>query len=336
MKSMLKSAGLALALAATGSAGALTLNGAGSSFIFPLASKWFYEYNQKNGIEVNYQSIGSGAGIQQLINKTVDFGASDAFMAPDLMQKAGGTVIHLPATMGAVAIAYNIPGVDSGLKLTSEVLSGIFLGEISNWNDAAIKDLNPSMSLPDLAITIAHRSDGSGTTAIFTDYLTKVSTKWAGTVGKGTAVKWPAGVGGKGNEAVAGLVKQIPGAVGYVELAYVLQNKLSSALIRNKAGKYPEPSMDSVASAAEGALKNMPSDFRVSFTNASGAGSYPICGFTWILVYPKYDAVKGKALVDLLNWIMDDGQKMSSSLLYTPLPASLTEKIKAKIATIKY
>jgi phosphate transport system substrate-binding protein len=338
MKSILQKSALGLvALGFAAKAAALTLNGAGSSFIFPLASKWFYDYAQKTGVQVNYQSIGSGAGIQQLTNKTVDFGASDAFMSPELMSKAGGSVLHLPATMGAVVIAYNVPGIDSGLKLDAATLTSIFLGEISNWNDDAIKALNPDKQLPDLAITIAHRSDGSGTTAIFTDYLTKVSTKWAGMVGKGTAVKWPAGVGGKGNEAVAGLVKQISGAVGYVELAYVLQNKLSYALIKNRAGEYPEPSMDSVASAADGAMKNMPSDFRVSFTNAPGEKSYPICGFTWILVYPKIeDATKGKALVDLLNWIMDEGQKMSSSLNYSPLPDSLTQKIKAKIATIKY
>jgi phosphate transport system substrate-binding protein len=339
MKSMLKTAGLALALAgsAAGPAVALSLNGAGSTFIYPLMSKWSYEYNEKNGIQINYQSIGSGGGIQQLIAKTVDFGASDAPMTPELMQKAGGTVYHLPATMGAVVIAYNIPGLDSGLKLNSSVLASIFLGEITNWNDPAIKELNDDKTLPDLAITVAHRSDGSGTTNIFTDYLTKVNTKWAGTVGKGTAVKWPAGIGGKGNEAVAGLVKQIPGAIGYVELAYVLQNKLSYALIRNKSGQYPEPSIDSVKAAAEGALKNMPADFRVSFTNASGADAYPICGFTWILVYPKVgDAAKGKALVDFLNWAMDDGQKMAPALYYAPLPDSLTQKVKDKIAQIKY
>jgi phosphate transport system substrate-binding protein len=337
MKRFMKTAGLALALAATGSAGALTLNGAGSTFIFPLASKWFYEYNEKFGVQINYQSIGSGGGIQQLIAKTVDFGATDGFMSEEMMQKAGGTVIHLPATMGAVVIAYHLDGVESGIKLTPDVLADIFLGSITNWNDAAIKALNPDVTFPDLAITVAHRSDGSGTTAIFTDYLTKVNTKWAGTIGKGTAVKWPAGVGGKGNEAVAGLVKQIPGAIGYVEMSYVLQNKLSYALIRNRAGKYPEPSIASVTLAAEGALKKMPADFRVSFTNAAGEGSYPISGFTWILVYPKIDnPEKGKAIVDFLNWAMDDGQKMSAKLYYAPLPEALTAKVKEKIATIKY
>jgi phosphate transport system substrate-binding protein len=331
---------LGLCLLTTGMVGnlaALTLNGAGSTFIYPLASKWFYEYNQKFGIEINYQSIGSGGGIQQLIAKTVDFGATDAFMSPELMKKAGADVIHIPATMGAVAVIYNIPNVDSGLKLSSGLLVKIFMGEITNWNDPAIKSLNSDITLPDLAITVAHRSDGSGTTNIFTDYLTKVNTKWAGVVGRGTAVKWPVGVGGKGNEAVAGLVKQIPGTIGYVELAYVLQNKLTYALIENRAGKFPEPSIASVTEAANGALGRMPADFRLSFTNAPGEGSYPICGFTWILVYPNIsDPAKGKAIVDFLNWAMDDGQKMAPALYYAPLPDSLVVKIKEKIASIKY
>jgi phosphate transport system substrate-binding protein len=257
-------------------------------------------------------------------------------MTAEMMAKAGGQVIHIPATMGAVVVAYNIPGVESGLKLTPDVLAAIFLGEITAWNDPVIAKLNEGKTLPDQSITVAHRAEGSGTTNIFTDYLTKVSTKWAGTVGKGTAVKWPVGMGGKGNEAVAGLIKQIPGCVGYVELAYVMQNKLSYALIRNKAGNYPEPSIASVTAAAAGALKNMPSDFRVMFTNAGGADSYPISGFTWLLVRPKMDSEKGKALVDFLNWAMDAGQKMAPELNYAPLPSALVEKIKAKIGTIKY
>jgi len=339
MTNILKKAGaLALMLGLASQSWALSLNGAGSTFIYPLASKWFYSYNQSTGIEFNYQSIGSGAGIQQLLSGTVDFGATDAFMSAEQMQAAPDhMVIHIPATMGAVAVAYNVPGVDSGLKLNAETLAGIFLGEITNWNSGQIAALNPGKTLPDLAITIVHRADGSGTTAIFTDYLTKVSTKWAGTVGKGTAVKWPAGVGGKGNEAVAGVVRQISGAIGYVELAYVLQNKMSYALIQNRAGNYPEPSIESVTKAAEGALKKMPDDFRVSFTNAAGQDSYPICGFTWILVYPHInDSAKGKAMVDFLNWAMDEGQKSASSLNYAPLPDSLVAKIKEKIATIKY
>lgn len=337
MKSFLRIAGAAgLALGMAANAMALSMNGAGSSFIYPLMSKWVYAYNQKTGVEINYQSIGSGAGIKQLLAKTVDFGASDAFMSAEQMGEAGGTIVHLPATMGAVTIAYNVPGLASGLKLDASTLAGIFLGDIANWNDERIAALNPGMSLPDKAITIVHRADGSGTTAIFTDYLTKVSTKWAGSVGKGTAVKWPTGVGGKGNEAVAGVIRQIPGAIGYVELAYVLQNKMSYALIKNKAGNFIEPSLDSVSKAAEGALRKMPADFRVSFTNAAGEGSYPISGFTWVLVYPKMDAVKGKALVDFLSWAITDGQQMAPSLDYAPLPSSLADKVKAKLATIKY
>lgn len=336
MNRTLKTLSLTAGLLLAGRAQALTLNGAGSTFIYPLASKWFYEYNQKTGVQINYQSIGSGGGIQQLIAKTVDFGATDAPMTAELMQKAGGMVLHLPATMGAVAVAYNLPGMDSGLKLDGETLAGIFLGDITNWNDPAIAALNAGKSFPDQAITVAHRAEGSGTTNIFTDYLTKVSTKWAGTVGRGTAVKWPAGVGGKGNEAVAGLVKQIPGAVGYVELAYVLQNHLSYALIKNRSGAYPEPSIQSVTAAAEGALKKMPADFRVSFTNAPGANAYPISGFTWMLIYPKMQHEKGKALVDFLNWAMQDGQRMAAELHYAPLPAGLIEKVKSKIKTIQY
>jgi phosphate transport system substrate-binding protein len=330
-------AALGLALGLSAGAFAANMTGAGSTFIYPLMSKWSYEYAQKNGTQVNYQSIGSGGGIQQLLNRTVDFGASDAPMSPEMMSKASGPILHLPATMGAVVVTYNVDGLASGLKLDGPTLADIFLGNITKWNDPAIAKLNGDMNLPDSAITIVHRADGSGTTNIFTDFLTKVSTAWAGTVGKGTAVKWPVGVGGKGNEAVAGLVRKVPGSIGYVELAYVLQNKMSYALIKNKAGKYPEPSIESTSAAAEGALAKMPADFRVSFTNASGAESYPICGFTWILVYQKQDnAVQGKTLVDFLNWLETDGQNDSAGLHYAPLPASLVEKIQASIKSIKF
>jgi phosphate transport system substrate-binding protein len=330
-------AALGLALGFTASAFAGNMTGAGSTFIYPLMSKWSYEYAQKNGTQVNYQSIGSGGGIQQLLNGTVDFGATDAPMSPEMMSKGKGAILHLPATMGAVVVTYNVDGLASGLKLDGKTLADIFLGNITKWNDPAIAALNSDMSLPDAAITIVHRADGSGTTNIFTDFLTKVSTAWAGTVGKGTAVKWPVGVGGKGNEAVAGLVRKVPGSIGYVELAYVLQNKMSYALIKNKAGKYPEPAIESVAAAAEGALAKMPADFRVSFTNAAGAESYPICGFTWIIVYQKQDsAAQGKTLVDFLNWAETDGQTMAPALHYAPLPASLVEKVQASINTIKF
>jgi phosphate transport system substrate-binding protein len=338
MKQTLRvAAALGLSLGLTASAFAANMTGAGSTFIFPLMSKWSYEYAQKNDVQVNYQSIGSGGGIQQLLNRTVDFGCSDAPMTTEMMSKAKGAILHLPATMGAVVVTYNVDGLASDLKLDGKTLASIFLGEITKWNDAAIAKLNPDMTLPDSAITIVHRADGSGTTNIFTDYLTKVSTHWAGIVGKGTAVKWPVGLGGKGNEAVAGLVRKVPGSIGYVELAYVLQNKMSYALIKNRAGKFPEPSIESTSAAAEGALAKMPADFRVSFTNAAGDESYPICGFTWFLVYQQQDSpVQGKTLVDFLNWAETDGQAMSSALHYAPLPASLVEKIQDSIKTIKF
>ena len=331
-------AGLGLALSLATGAFASNMTGAGSSFIYPLMSKWSYEYSKVKGVQVNYQSVGSGAGIQQLLNHTVDFGASDAPMTTEMMSKAKGPILHFPMTMGAVVVTYNVDGISTGLKLDANTLASIFLGEITHWNDPAIAKLNPEMTtLPDTAITIVHRSDGSGTTNIFTDYLTKVSTRWAGTVGKGTAVKWPVGVGGKGNEAVAGLVRKLPGSIGYVELAYVLQNKMNYALIKNRAGKYPEPSIESTSSAADGAMAKMPADFRVSFTNASGAGSYPICGFTWVLAYQNAaNAEQGKTLVDFLNWAVTDGQAMAPDLHYAPLPAPLVEKIQAAIKTIKF
>ncbi len=326
----------AMMLAAAGAAQALTMNGAGATFPNPIYSKWFYEYNQKTGIKINYQAIGSGGGQRQVIAGTVDFGGSDAIMTPEDMAKVSRGILHIPTVMGAVVVIYNLKGIKSGLKLDSNVLTSIFMGSITRWNDPAIAELNPDVKLPATNITVAHRSDGSGTTSIFVDYLSKVSTVWASQVGTGTAVKWPAGVGGKGNEGVAGLVQQIPGAIGYVELAYALKNNLSIARIKNKAGNYIEPSVESTTAAARGALRNMPSDFRVSITNAPGEEAYPISGFTWLLVYGKYDAAKGKALVDFMKWALTTGQKDAPTLHYAPLPASLIEKIKAKIATIQY
>lgn len=315
---------------------AVSMNGAGSTFINPLASKWFSDYHKKTGVQINYQSIGSGAGIRQLLAHTVDFGASDAFMSDEELQKAKTPVLHIPATMGAVAVSYNLAGVTSGLNLSPEVLAGIFLGEIKKWNDKAIVDLNPKAKLPDLAITIAHRSDGSGTTSIFTDYLSKVSPKWSKNVGQGKAVKWPAGLGGKGNEAVAGLIKQIEGTVGYVELAYAVENKLPFVSLKNANGEFVAPSLESTTAAAAGALASMPADFRASLTDMPGKGAYPICGFTWILTYNHIeDAEKGKALVDFLNWSLEDGQKTAPSLGYAPLPESLVAKVKASVATIQ-
>jgi len=336
LKNRISLALVATLLIATGAAQALTMNGAGATFPYPIYSKWFYGYNQKTGIKINYQSIGSGGGIRQVMAGTVDFGGTDAVMSIEDMQKVEKPILHIPMVIGAVVVTYNLKGVKSGLKISPEVLASIFLGTITKWNDPAIAVLNPDATLPATNITVAHRSDGSGTTSIFVDYLSKVSTTWASQVGVGTAVKWPAGVGGKGNEGVAGLIKQIPGTIGYVELAYALKNGLSIARIRNRAGNYIEPSVESTTAAARGALKNMPPDFRVSITNASGEEAYPISGFTWLLVYGKYDKARGKALVDFLNWALTEGQKDAPALHYAPLPSSLVEKIKAKVATIQF
>jgi len=314
-----------------------SLNGAGATFPYPIYSKWFYEYNKANGTAINYQSIGSGGGIQQLTNGTVDFGASDAPMTDEQIAKVKTGVLHFPTVSGAVALAYNIPGVENGLRLTPEVLVGLYDGTITKWNDSKIADINPGKTLPDLNVTVAHRSDGSGTTNIFTNYLTKVSTKWAEIAGFGTAVKWPVGVGGKGNEGVAGLITQIPGTIGYVELAYAIKNKLTYAHMKNKSGKYVEPTLASTTSAANGALKKMPADFRMMITNAPGEESYPICGFTWLLVNKSYaDAEKGKAITDFLKWYLSEGEGMAADLYYAPLPESLVVKVKSQIKQVKF
>ncbi len=315
---------------------ALTMNGAGASFPYPIYTKWFYEYNKKTGIKINYQSIGSGGGQRQVIAGTVDFGGSDAIMKPEDMAKVKRGVLHIPTVMGPVAVAYNLPGAPAKLNMDPGVLVGIYMGEITKWNDPAIKALNPEANLPDKQITVVHRSDGSGTTSIFVDYLSKVSAKWASSVGAGTSVKWPKGIGGKGNEGVAGLVKQVPGAIGYMEISYAKKNNLSLVRMKNKAGNFITPSIEATTAAAAGALAKMPGDFRVSITNASGADSYPIAGFTWLLVYGEYDAAKGKALMEFLDWALDEGQKMAPELHYAPLPASLISKIKAKLKTVKY
>jgi len=339
MKSMKKTMIGALAGAAlmgVSMAQAASLNGAGATFPYPIYSKWFYEYNKSKGVQINYQSIGSGGGIQQLTNGTVDFGASDAPMTDEQISKVKGGVIHFPTVAGAVALAYNVPGVESGLKLSSSVLADIYMGVVTKWNDPEIADLNPGVNLPDLNITVAHRSDGSGTTNIFTNYLTKVSSKWASSVGFATSVKWPVGVGGKGNEGVAGLISQVPGTIGYVELAYAIKNKLPYATMKNKSGHYVEPTIASTTAAAAGALKTMPSDFRVMITNAAGADAYPICGFTWLLVHPSYNSDTGKTVTDFLHWYLSEGEGMAKDLYYAPLPESLVSKVEKKIEMIKY
>ncbi|MBY0369901.1 phosphate ABC transporter substrate-binding protein PstS [bacterium] len=313
---------------------AALINGAGASFPYPLYAKWFSEYQKVNPeVQINYQSIGSGGGIRQFSQKTVDFGASDAPMTDEQIKEAKEPVVHIPTVLGAVVVTYNVPEVTKPLQLSGDLVADIFLGTITKWDDARIKAQNPGVTLPAKAILVAHRSDGSGTTNIFTDYLSKVSPAWKEKVGVGTAVKWPTGLGGKGNEGVAGLVKQTPGAVGYVELIYAKSNDLKFASIKNKAGAFVEPDMKSVTAAA-GATK-IPADFRVSLTDASGKGAYPISGFTYLLVWKKHpDADKGGKLVEFLNWAVTDGQKYAGDLHYAPLPSSLVPKVQGAIKTL--
>lgn len=312
------------------------INGAGATFPYPLYSKWFSEYQKVDKeVQINYQSIGSGGGIRQLLDKTVDFGASDSPMTDEQLSKSSKPVFHIPTVLGAVVVTYNLPGIDKGLKLTPEVLADIFLGKITHWNDERITKLNPGLNLPKDAIMVVRRSDGSGTTGIFTDYLSKVSPEWKSKVGTSTSVNWPVGLGGKGNEGVSGLVKQTPGSIGYVELVYAENNKLPYAALKNKAGQFVMPSMKTVTAAAGGALKNMPADFRVSITDAAGKDAYPISGFTYLLVYKSMADGKGKEIVKFLKWAIADGQKYAEPLYYAPLPKTMTKKVVAKINQIE-
>jgi phosphate transport system substrate-binding protein len=320
-----------LLVAGVAAAESLLINGAGATFPFPLYSKWFAEYNKLHpDLKFNYQSIGSGGGIKQITEKTVDFGASDAPMTPEELAKAPG-VLHVPTVLGAVVIVYN--GVPDGLKLTSDALADIFLGKITRWNDPKISAINPGLKLPDQAITVAHRSDGSGTTGVFTDYLAKVSPEWKSKVGAAKSVKWPVGLGGKGNEGVTGVVKSTPGAIGYVELAYAKQNKLTMAQLKNADGNFVTASIETTSDAAAGV--EMPPDFRVSITNAKGKNAYPLSSFTYLLVYKdQADGPKGKAMVEFLWWALHDGQKMAGPLDYAPLPKALVPRIEAEVKSI--
>jgi len=313
-----------------------TLNGAGATFPYPMYSKWFSEYHKLHpDIEVNYQSIGSGGGIRQVIAGTVDFGASDGPMTDDQLKEAKTKILHFPTVLGADVPAYNIPGVTAELKFTPEALAGIFLGKISKWNDKAITGANPGVNLPDRDIIVVHRSDGSGTTYIWTDYLSKVSPEWQSQSGKGTSVKWPVGLGGKGNEGVAGSIRQLQGSIGYVELIYAVQNNIAYGSVRNAAGNFVKASLESVTAAAASAPK-MPEDFRVSITNAPGKDAYPISSFTWLLIPSQSkDAAKGKILSDFLNWMVTDGQKMTASLSYAPLPDAVVQKEKEAIKQVR-
>ena len=309
----------------------VALTGAGATFPYPIYSKWFDEYHKLHPeIQINYQSIGSGGGIRQVTEGTVDFGATDGPMNDQQLKsfqdKRGGNVLHFPTVLGADVPTYNIPGVTGVLNFTPDVLADIFLGKITKWNDARIVKINAGVNLPAQDIVVVHRSDGSGTTYIWVDYLSKMSAEWKQKVGVGTSVKWPVGLGGKGNEGVAGLVKQTPGALGYVELIYALQSRLSYGAVQNSAGKFVKADLKSVTAAAAGAADNMPEDFRVSITNAPGAEAYPIASFTWLLIPDQFkDQARKKVLVDFVAWMLADGQKMAEALGYAPLPAKVIE-----------
>jgi len=333
----------ALALAVGGAAGQLQaqaadLTGAGATFPAPIYQKWFYDYAQKTGVKINYQSIGSGGGVRQISEQTVDFGASDGPMSDaELANAKGGAILHIPTVLGAVALTYNAAGVPTGLKLTGDVIADIYLGKITKWNDARITRLNPGVKLPDSDILVVHRADASGTSYIFTDYLSSISPAWKAGPGKGKDVQWPVGLGGKGNEGVSGQVKQTPGAIGYVELAYAKQNKLPYALVRNQAGRFVAPSIEGATAAAAGVAKGLPAntDFRISIVNAPGATAYPISSFTWILIYQNQrDAAKSAKLLQFLRWALHDGQKEVASLDYAPLPENIVRMLDQRLRTV--
>ena len=313
-----------------------TLNGAGATFPNPMYSKWFSEYNKiHSNVQINYQPIGSGGGIRQVTAGTVDFGASDMPMTDKQLEDAKQKILNIPTVLGAVVLAYNIPGVSGEVKFTPEALAGIFLGKITKWNDNAITSVNPGTKFPDKDITVVHRSDGSGTTFIFADYLSKISADWKNQVGADTSLKWPVGMGQKGSEGVAGLVHQVEGSIGYVELIYALQNNIAFGTVRNSSGNFVKASLESTTAAAASAPK-MPADFRVSITNAPGKDAYPIVSFTWLLVPAQSkDSAKGKILADFLNWMVTDGQKMTAALSYAPLPQNVAAKVKEAIKEVK-
>jgi len=328
--------GLCIALFAVGAVAQTSLNSAGATFPNPIYSKWFSEYHKMHsGIQINYQPIGSGGGIKQIQAGTVDFGASDGPMTDEQLTATPFKLFHIPTVLGAVVPTYNIPGVTAELRFTGPVLADIFLGNIKKWNDPKLAKDNPGVKLPDTEIVVVRRSDGSGTTYVWTDYLSKVSDEWKTKVGKNTAVNWPVGVGGKGNDGVSGTVKQTPGGIGYVELIYAVQNKMAYGTVKNAAGEFVKASLASTTAAAA-SVKDMPDDFRVSITNAPGKGVYPICSFTWLLVPVEWkDTAKGKTMVYFLNWMVEGGQAMTAALDYATLPKPVVAKIKARIKEIK-
>jgi len=324
---------LATGIAATASA-QMTINGAGATFPYPIYSKWFDAYAKVDpSVRFNYQSIGSGGGQKQILAQTVDFGASDGPMSDENLAKAPGKLLHIPTVAGAVVLTYNLPG-NPKLKLDGETIANIFLGKTTKWNDPKLTALNPGTNLPNEDIVVVHRSDGSGTTYIFTDYLSKVSGEWKQKVGTNTSVNWPVGLGGKGNEGVSGQVKQTPNSIGYVELIYAIQNKMQYAQLKNAAGGFVQPTLDSVTAAL--ATANIPDDFRFSMTNAPGKDAYPIAGATWLLVYQNAkDAQKGKKLVEFLKWAETQGEQMAKDLNYAPLPEALQQRVLQRINEIK-
>jgi phosphate transport system substrate-binding protein len=323
-----------LALATVG-ATAQNLNGAGATFPYPIYSKWFSEYSQQHpNVKINYQSIGSGGGIRQVTEGTVDFGAADITMTDEQIAGAKVKVQPIPTVLGAVVPVYNVPGLNKELNFSGDVIADIYLGTISNWNDARIAKDNPGVNLPNQPILPVYRSEGSGTTFIFTDFLSKTNHDWSTRVGKNSSVKWPTGIGQKGNEGVSGMVRQTPYSFGYVELIYALQNKMPFGAVKNAAGKYVKASTDGVTAAAAGA-KAMPADYRISITNAPGADAYPISSFTWLLVPTHADAGKQKALADFLTWMLDHGENEASSLSYAPLPKQVQDMVRKTITQIK-
>jgi phosphate transport system substrate-binding protein len=326
-----------LAVLFSAPAWAQNINAAGATFPYPIYSKWFDEYHKAHpNVQINYQSIGSGGGIRQLLDKTVDFGASDGPMSDDQLKQAGFKILHFPTVLGAAVPSYNLPGVTAELKFTPEALAGIFLGKVTKWNDPAIAGANPGVKLPADDIVVIHRSDGSGTTYIWTDYISKVSDDWKSKVGTNTSVNWPVGLGGKGNEGIAGLLKQTPDSIGYVELIYAIQNNLPYGSVKNAAGEFVKASLAGVSAAAAGAAKSMPDDFRVSITNAPGKGAYPISSFTWLLIPAQIqDAAKRDAIKDFLHWMLATGQQDCEPLAYAKLPKEVVAKEEKAIAMIQ-
>jgi len=333
----LKFAATALLAMVAGVAGAQNINAAGATFPYPIYNKWFTEYAQAHpNVKINYQSIGSGGGIKQVTEGTVDFGASDVTMTDDQLAAAKVKVMAIPTVLGAVVPIYNLPGIDKDLNFAPDVIADIYLGKIAKWNDARIAKDNPGVSFPDKAILPVYRSEGSGTTFIFSDFLSKVSPEWKAGPGSGTAIKWPAGIGAKGSEGVTGMVRQTPGAFGYVELVYAAQNKVQYGLVRNAAGKFLKATTDGVTAAAAGAAKTMPADFRVSITNAPGPASYPISSFTWLLIPTHFtDPAKGKAVADFLRWMLANGESEAAGLGYAPLPKPVAEKVTLAIGKVQ-